>query len=163
MTGKTSIAKRLASATTNTLVYDPLAPGSAWNVAGWSGLVFNDFDLFEAAFWRSRGCFVVIDEAADVFAEKKNQARPMLTRGRHVINGGGGHVCMLIAQRHRDLNKSARDQCSGLFAFCVDRYDAEDLAADWNCDALKELPNLPPLHYVHLVRHREPTRGVVQF
>lgn len=165
MTGKTQTAKRLVSNTRlNCLVYDPTAPRTGWGQPGWDGaFTCNEFEPFEAAFWKSRGCLVVIDEAADVFRDYRSRARPMLTRGRHVIDGGGGHVCMILAQRHRDLDKSARDQCSALFAFQVDRDDSEDLANDWNCDALRGLYKLPPLHYVHLVRHGQPTRGVLTF
>lgn len=81
-----------------------------------------------------------------------------MQRGRH-----NGHVIALVAQRHKRLDKTAREQCSELFAFVVDRDDAADLAIDWNDDALLKLPHLRPLEYIHKRRHRPATFARVSF
>lgn len=166
MSGKSLLCKSLSRTVTEqgrpVLVFDPLSPVSGSNVGGWCGYVLNDFDRFEAAFWASTGCFVVIDEAADVFREHRRQAIPMLTRGRHVqVGGGGGHVVALIAQRHLILERTARDQCGTLYAFNVGAKDSAELAEDWGEDELRGCHLLPQFHYIRKVRLQPPTRGVI--
>lgn len=147
------------------LVYDPIAPTCGQNVAGWRGLVLNDWERFSRSFWASRGCFVVIDEAAEVSQVDRPGLRRMLTRGRHVdpASGGGGHCVMLLSQRHLLLDRSARAQCSTLFAFQVGQKDADDLAEEWSCPELRTaVPALPQYHYIHLERYGRPKRGTVR-
>ena len=153
--GKTVMAKRLSTATKTAnrevLVYDPLASAEGQNVDGWAGHVFTDWDRFHRTFWASRGCLVFIDEAGDVFADHKDQARPMLTRGRHVDpkTGGGGHTVALISQRWYQLDKTARNQISVLFGFRSNIDDAIELSRQFACDDLKDLAQLPLLHYMN--------------
>lgn len=87
----------------------------------------------------------------------------MLTRGRHVdpATGGGGHAVCIIAQRHRLLDKTARDQATTLFAFVVDPVDSKALAEDWNCPTLADCHALRPLTYYHVERHQAATLGRV--
>ena len=120
-------------------------------------MVYNDFEHFEMVFWKSRGCFVIIDEAGEVFDEHRQQARRMITRGRH-----NGHVVMLIAQRFTLLDKTARDQASQIYTFTVDPDDAKEMARRWNCPELATAHQLPQFHYIQLSRHGQPTRGRVR-
>lgn len=160
LSGKTTIAKQLSTKLRGlsipVLVHDPTSFAQGPSKNGWNAdFVFNNFADFREAFWRSTGCYVVIDEASDIFDNERNEARRMLQQGRH-----RGHVCALIAQRHKRLDKTAREQCSELYAFVVDREDAADLAMDWNDDALLSLPDMPPLHYIQKRRHEPSVRGV---
>lgn len=110
----------------------------------------NDWQTFKGVFWASRFCFVVVDEAADVFELERHEARRMLRRGRHVdpATGGGGHVVALIAQRYVDLDKTARSQCTRLYAFNQSPSDGKLLAEDWNAPELSEVYRLPKLQYM---------------
>jgi len=154
--GKSHLAKALTAAISKTgksvIVHDPTAAQGGRNVNGWTGaIVCPDFDSFEAAFWQSRNCLVVIDEAPEVFAEQRNRARRMILRGRHL-----GHVVLMIAQRHTLMDKSARNQANHLWAFVVDPYDSEELAREWNCDALRQCHTLRPRQFIELPRHGDP-------
>lgn len=167
--GKTEVAKRLARAAASrgqgVIVYDPLAPGTGEGVNGWCGRVYTDWVRFRAVFWASRGCMAVIDEAGEVFAEQRNDAQVMLTRGRHVdpSTGGGGHGVVLIAQRVKMVPPNARNQCAAVFAFQQGRNDARELADEWGDDAFLALPELPKLHYITKRRCEPSRRGVVTF
>ncbi len=77
----------------------------------------------------------------------------MLTRGRHQ-----GHSVALIAQRHKMLDLSARDQCGMLFAFLVGADDARDLSEDWADPELRRACELSPLHY-YAKRRGEPIKS----
>lgn len=159
--GKSLLVKSLVRSTRpkgiHSIIFDPTAAGEGYGLNGWEGRVFSDFDRFARCVWASRGCLVIIDEAGDAFTEHRAAARPIITRGRH-----RGHVCCLIAQRHKLMDKTARDQCSKLYLFTVNRDDAAELALDWNEQALADAYHLPPLHYIALDRHSIPVRGVVR-
>jgi hypothetical protein len=169
LSGKSQLARRLCGRIRaqgkSIIVYDPTLPAGGPRIAGWPGLVCTDWAHLERVFWASRGCFVVIDEALDAFSTHKLEARAMLTRGRHIdpASGGGGHCVCLVSQRHRLLDKTARDQCSSLFAFTVNPKDAQDLADDWNCPELLRLPQTPPLIYCHVRRHSPARWGRLSF
>ncbi|OHB80713.1 MAG: hypothetical protein A2V98_04865 [Planctomycetes bacterium RBG_16_64_12] len=154
-TGKTHLAKALVSAITKTgrgvIVYDPTLVGDGRDLDGWSGLVYSDWQRFGTSFWRSRGCFVVIDEAPDAFRDHRSEAIKMILRGRH-----RGHTCAMIAQRHILMDKSARNQASQLFAFRVNPDDSEALAMDWNCAELRGCHQLRPRWYYRLAMHGTP-------
>ncbi len=145
------------------IVWDPNAPNAGPNAAGWSAeFVTPCWDTFKSIFWQSRGCLAIVDEAPDVFEKDRNNARMMLRRGRHVVNGGGGHVVALLGVRYVGLDKTAREQCSRLYAFNQSRDDGEMIAREWNCDPLKEVYRLPKFHYITLDRMGEPRAGVVK-
>ena len=147
----------------SSIIFDPKAHGKGWNLRGWRGLVFSDFPAYVDAFWASRSCFAVVDEAGDAFMEYRDLAIPLLTRGRDFDpRGGGGHTVCMIAQRAVLMNKTARSQAGQLVLFNVHRDDAEDLAADWNAPALLDAQALPQFHYLALVRFGQVSRGVVQ-
>lgn len=120
--------------------------------------MFTDWASFSAAFWASRGCYCIVDEAPDVFEQDRDGARMMMRRGRH-----NGHVVALIAVRLTTLDKTAREQCTQVFAFNVGVDDAEMLAKEWNEPAFLELPSLAPLHYIEKTRHQPARRGVLRF
>lgn len=169
LSGKTAYARRLVAGSTRikSLVYDPTTYQTGQGVAGWASnaFVLNTWEAFHQAATRSRGCLLVIDEAASVSMEHRDDLRVLLTRGRHInpATGGGGHVVAMLSQRHRVIDKTCRDQCSALVAFNVNAKDAQDLAEDWNCPALHRLPQLPPLHYLSLTRHERPRAGILTF
>ena len=146
------------------LVFDPLASSQGMNIDGWSGLVFTDWAAFLRHFWASRGCMVFIDEAGDVFNDHKEEARPMLTRGRHVdpTTNGGGHTVALISQRWLQLDKTARNQVSILFGFRSNIDDAIELSRQFACPDLRDLANFELLHYMH-VTGTTSKKGVVTF
>lgn len=120
---------------------------------------------FHYTFWHSRSCLAVIDEALTTF-KSHPEAAAMLTGGRHIGGGdnpgpGGGHVCMIIGQRHIGMDVTARVQCSDVWTFNVNRRDAELLAEDFNCPALAMAPQLRQFHYLHAARFRPPVLGVL--
>jgi hypothetical protein len=146
------------------IVYDPTAPASGPNAAGWcADYVANGWESFKRLFWRSRHCFVVMDEAADVFERDRYEARSMLRRGRHVdpATGGGGHVVALISQRYVGLDKTAREQCSRIYAFNQSPTDAKLLAEDYNSPDLLGVSVLPKFNYLKADRMGGVVRGVV--
>lgn len=178
LTGKSTVAKRQAAAVVRSgrgvIVHDPTAPVEGWGGGGWpkGAWVCQGFESFNRVFWRSRACLAIIDEAGEVFGEKhKFDGRLWLTRGRHhnPLTGGGLHTCLLITQRHVMVDKTARLQCSVLYAFASGVDDAEHLASDWRCPALADarspfyLAALKPLHYVYLRRHGSPMLGRISF
>lgn len=150
------------------LVFDPFAPACGRDLAGWrGGLVFNEWGAFKRAFWRSRGCLVIVDEAGDASSDHLADFRQMLTQGRHVasrpgLGTGGGHVVAMVAQRRPMVHPNLRNQASELVLFEQHREDAQDLAIEWNCDALREAPRLPTGHYIRLRKPGAPRRGVVR-
>lgn len=163
MSGKSALTKRLTRSVKNSgkpvLVYDPTALKPGPSVNGWTAdYVFTDFSAFSRAFWASRGCLVVIDEAPTACDEDAAGVRQIMMRGRHV-----DHVVTLIAQRSPRVDKTAREQCSELFCFRVSRSDARDLADEWAADELAEAHRLPQLHYLHVRKGHAACRGVIQF
>ncbi len=150
MTGKTTLAKRLTGITRthrHSLIYDPFGR-SGLNRDGWWGRVCSDWDDFSTRFWGSRGCLVIIDEALLVWREHADEATRMMIQGRHRRDGRGGHIIMLLAQRHIGLAPVARDQCSRLYGFRVGPADARQLAEDYASPVLADmLPVLLPGHY----------------
>lgn len=160
--GKSLWAKALSLSTSKrgieAIIFDPRADRGGRNVEGWTGHVYTDFARFSGVFWASSGCLAIIDEAFDVYSEAdtKKDAIKMLTRGRH-----RGHCVVLLAQRWKLLNKTARDQCSRLVCFTVNREDAAELSLDFNCDCLADAHRQPKLHFVSLELHGQPVRGIV--
>ena len=146
------------------IVYDPTAPVSGPNAAGWCAeYVCNGWEKFKQIFWRSRHCLAIIDEAADIFEQDRNEGRQMLRRGRHVdpVTGGGGHVVALIAQRYVGLDKTAREQCSRIYAFNQSPSDARLIAEDYNFTALLDVVTLPKFNYLLADKMGDVRRGVV--
>lgn len=147
-------------------MYDPTAATVGANAADWrASYVTNDWHTFSALFWRNRHCFVVIDEAAKVYREKESRkdAVQMLQMGRHVMpSGGGGHTVAIIAQRYTGLERDARDQTSILYAFGQSWKDGEQLADDWNVEALRNVHKLPNLHYIRTDTDYQTRRGRVE-
>lgn len=76
--------------------------------------------------------------------------------------GGGGHVCILIAQRWVGFDKTAREQCSRLYTFQVGPKDCEVLAEDWIDSTLLNAAKLPKFHYYRIDRMGKAVRGVVK-
>jgi hypothetical protein len=154
----------MTTANRGVLIYDPLASETGINKDDWHGHVFNDWATFLRYFWSSRGCMVFIDEAGDVFQEHRDEARPMLTRGRHVDpkTGGGGHTVVLISQRWFQLDKTARNQISVLFGFRSNIDDATELAKQFACDELRNLAKVPLLHY-YQVEGVTCKKGLIKF
>lgn len=131
------------------IIFDERSPSAGLNVAGWTGHVIKDFDIFNQAVFNSTNCYIVLDEAGDVFDNKyqARDARRMLTQGRH-----RGHVVNLIAHRAEMLSKSARVQASQLYLFNTDYDDAKNLARIWNCPELENATQLKRGQFFNLQR-----------
>ena len=170
--GKTLFAKNLAAGVLKkgrpVLVFDPIVCGqSGYGLNGWPGgcYVLGDWPRFLGVAWGSRSCFLIIDEAADVVEEDPAGLRKLMRRGRHIGGDGcGGHSVVLIAQRYLlSLDKSARDQCSHVYAFCQSFNDAKSIGLDFNAPRLAEIvPALPKFHYVLADKYGTLLPGIVK-
>lgn len=129
------------------LVYDPVNPDGMW---GRGSVVVRDPDRFCDAFWRSRGCLVVIDEFPSLMTTHRDEVRGMLLRGRHINpeTGGGGHDVIVIGNRWTLIDKSAREQCSRLYALKQGVDDAVELARHWACPELVGVSKLGRFEYM---------------
>lgn len=153
------LARQLARSSSNpVIVYDPTQDQRGPNVAGWSAdFVTPDWDEFVGVFWASEGCLAIIDESPDVFRSDPERARMMLRRGRHK-----GHVVALLSVRYTQMDKTAREQCTRLYAFNQSKSDGKILAEDYNCDALEECYRLQTLNYIRVDKMGGACRGVVK-
>lgn len=130
--GKTTLARELARALAaagqNVIVYDPV--GSATAGGGWpaSAVVFDDSSEFFDYVERPDviGAHVFIDEAADFFGVGDKQNFWLLTRGRHFYL----HV-YLIAQRPKMIAPNARSQCGRCYMFRLAVEDADEIGRDF--------------------------------
>ena len=163
MSGKTTLAREMARqyarAKVPVVVLDELVdPG--WVEAG-ARHVTDSPEEFLEIFWNGRNYAVFIDEAGDSVGRYDAAMARTATRGRH-----WGHRVHYITQRPSQLARTVRAQCAEVYAFALEKGDAETLAAEYLQDALLECPRLAQGEYVHAIRFgrdRKPqaTRGKI--
>ena len=99
----------------------------------------------------------VVEEAADVSDDKefKKDFSKMLRRGRH-----RGHCMILLTQNYYDLPKNVRNQVNDWYFFWG-RQDSSVYAQIH--PLLRFVPQLKPLHYLHLNHEYEVEAGYITF
>lgn len=132
LTGKTTLAKRLAEAykrkQVGVIVYDPIGD------PGWvCDRRLTSIKDFLDVYWSSTGCMAFIDEAGNVCQQWDLDAVKTATKGRH-----WGHRNHYICQRASMISLTIRDQCSELFLFNSGPKDCKTHAEEWNCPAIAE-------------------------
>lgn len=140
------------------IVFDPKSLECGFQANGWpADYVTNNLGDFLKAVWDSERCLIVIDEAPTAFDQDRNGCRQVLERA-----SGKGHIVIVIAQRHKRVDKTARDQCPEVFVFSMSKDDCDELAIDFNCPELAECYTLPRYNYVHFRRFGTPCKGVTK-
>lgn len=141
------------------MVFDPKTVRNGKDQNGWNAFyVTNDFNEIIDMFWKYEGCLFVFDEVGELSGEQLNEFRKMLTRA-----SGQSHTCILISQRHKRIDKTAREQCSVVIAFKISLSDAKEMAEEWDCPQLAEAANLPKFHYIRYEHFGEVKKGKVTF
>lgn len=144
--GKTTLSKRIAEQARErgigVIVLDPL------NDPEWpADFRTADKSEFLSAVWRSRKCFVFVDEAGEMVSHHNPEMMPLTTRGRH-----WGHNVFLISQRAEQINRTVRDQCARLYMFALAHPDCKTLSKEFNSEELLEGTRLPKGHFFKVGR-----------
>jgi hypothetical protein len=114
--------------------------GETW---GEHALVIGDDVAFESLNWRTRGFFVVIDEASTVIARDREKT-PIFTRLRHQ-----NHQLCVIGHDGTNLTREMREQFDVINLFRVSADGAEIWAKNFAQPSLMEAPSLGQFEFLH--------------
>ena len=151
--GKSTLAKTMArrahSRGRPVLVVNPTGE------AGYCGHMTRDPQrALQLAKDNLRGAYIILDEAPDYLNAYKENSQYLwfLRRSRHC-----GHQTWILTQRAQLINRNARSQCTRLYAFAQHQSDADLLAAEWNCEYLRNLPQLERGQFMEARPFSQPT------
>jgi len=152
MSGKTTLAKRLAASLHNkdktVLVFDPLGDPD-WIC----DFQTKDFEEFLRVCKMNRSCFLFVDESSTSCGQHDKEALWLATMSRH-----WGHSSTFIAKRTPLISTTIRYQCGELFLFSCSLTDAKLLSDDWNKAELREAHNLGKGEYFRCSRFSPVTK-----
>lgn len=102
-------------------------------------MCYANFTAFKNVLKRTKGAFIVIDEAKTAIDEDPKEFEKWLYQNRHK-----GQLIFILAQRAKMVPPNARNQCSKVFAFRQTREDAKALVEDfgesmWFCATSEKL------------------------
>lgn len=155
MSGKTTLAKRMASAFrqrgVGVVVLDPLR--DEWDC----DVLFRYSQTFLSYARDPRmcaRCALFIDESSMSLGLFDSENSWITCQSRH-----HGHVAHLISQRAQQISTTIRSQCSRLYCFSVSGYDAKLYARDFNCEMIEqEAPSLRQGEYIYVSRFEKPVK-----
>jgi hypothetical protein len=96
-------------------------------------------------------CILFIDESGQEIGRYNDEMFFLATQSRH-----WGHISYFISQRAQSINKTVRDQCSNLYAFCLSKTDGDILYNEYCQEELKKIHLLPKYHFYMTGRFKTP-------
>lgn len=155
MSGKTTLAKRLAQAASSAgrlvFVLDPLLDPD-WKEYG-ADFVTKDAALFLQQAKVHKNCTLLIDEAGEFCSNHDREMFWLATQSRH-----WGHQAIFMGQRANMIARNIRDNCSKIFCFRISPADAKLMVEDFCFKELIEAPELPQGVCIYAPRYGSPTR-----
>lgn len=160
LSGKTALNKLICTHLRKrgiaTAVLDPLRDG------GWDAdFITHDPDRYFS--WLltrtpNERCALFLEEAGISVDRDDRRFHLALTTGRHA-----GWRIYLISHRFKQPHPLVRDMCTERWVFRVSGEDAQQLYREYGKPQLRELPNLPPLHFFRIRPFRPLQRGSLVF
>lgn len=150
--GKTTLAKELSREMwrknkRRSLVLDPHT--EIWGDQAW---VTADEEKFWEAVWKTRGAFVIVEEAAATI-RRDRELVPVFTRLRHL-----NHVLCVIGHNGTDLLPAMRQQIKTLYLFRQPQEAAEIWATSFAEPALMDAQYLGRFEFLHCDLFGKPKR-----
>lgn len=137
---------------TRSLVLDPLCDPD-WKIEPGKDFQTDDAEEFLRVVRASRSFAIFVDESGASIGRYAGPMATLATQARHF-----GHKSHFLTQRAAQLDRTVRDQCSGLFLFRVGKEDAKTMAEEFGYEELKNANNLAQGECYRVTRFSAPVK-----